>query len=122
MTKQTKRKRLLLTLGALAVVAVAVVCAVLWMGSALAAPAQCDVGLRPIDHIRHVQCPVLIVAGTDDMRTTIQESRDLYGATPEPKDLWEVAGAAHVDFHRHAGVEYEKRILAFLSRCMGRNG
>jgi fermentation-respiration switch protein FrsA (DUF1100 family) len=78
--------------------------------------------LRPIDRISRVRCPLLLVAGTDDRRTTIQESRALYAAAPEPKEMWEVKGAAHVDFYQYAGAEYERRIIAFLAHCLRDGG
>ena len=34
---------------------------------------------------------------------------------PEPKQLWLVPGAAHVDLDRFAGAEYERRVLDFLA-------
>ena len=72
--------------------------------------------LRPIDHISGIACPLLLIAGTEDTRTTIQESRALFEAAKDPKDMWEVDGADHVDLMRYAGEEYEKRIGLFLAR------
>jgi fermentation-respiration switch protein FrsA (DUF1100 family) len=36
----------------------------------------------------------------------------------EPKELWVVPGAAHVDFHRFAPAKYERRVLAFFARAL----
>ncbi|MHC4844991.1 MAG: alpha/beta hydrolase [Planctomycetota bacterium] len=70
--------------------------------------------LRPVDRIRDLRCPVLIVAGEVDRHTMLSQSMDLHRAAPEPKSLWIVPGAAHGDLHAHAPREYEQRVLAFL--------
>ena len=70
--------------------------------------------LRPIEAIATIQTPVFVIAGELDQRTTLGESEALFRAAPEPKFLWVVRGARHVDFHRYAGSEYEDRVLRFL--------
>ena len=72
--------------------------------------------LRPLDRIGTVSAPVLIVAGTNDRYTPINETRALYANAPSPKELWVVNGAGHVDLHAFAPLEYERRIGSFLSR------
>jgi uncharacterized protein len=57
--------------------------------------------LRPIERIGEA-APVLIVSGTDDRHTTIAETRKTFERAREPKALWGVKGAAHVDLLRHA--------------------
>jgi fermentation-respiration switch protein FrsA (DUF1100 family) len=74
--------------------------------------------LEPIVGVSRVRCPVLVIAGSADTRTTLEESRRLFDAAPQPKELWVVAGAGHVDFHRFARVEYERRVLAFFERYL----
>ncbi len=76
--------------------------------------------LRPIDTISTVRAPLLIVAGEQDRRTTLEDSRRLFRAAPEPKELWEVPGAGHIDFHEYAPAEYETRVLDFLEFYLGR--
>lgn len=76
--------------------------------------------LRPIDAITRLRVPVLIVAGTDDGRTTLADSRRLFAAAPEPKEFWPVPGAAHTNFQRFAPAAYEARLLAFLDRYLRR--
>jgi fermentation-respiration switch protein FrsA (DUF1100 family) len=39
----------------------------------------------------------------------------LFAAAAEPKQLWLVNGAAHVDMHAFAKGEYERRILDFMA-------
>jgi uncharacterized protein len=75
--------------------------------------------LRPIDRIGAFAGPVMVIGGVDDRHTPVEATRRLFAAAREPKELWEVSGAAHADFHRHAGAEYERRVLAFLTRTIG---
>lgn len=70
--------------------------------------------LRPIDRIAKIGSPVLIVAGTDDKHTTVQETQAIFGAALRPKEIWLVQGAAHVDLHLFAREEYERRILQYF--------
>lgn len=74
--------------------------------------------LRPVEHIRDLGAPVLIIAGMEDRHTTATETRRLFEAAREPKELWLIEGAAHVDLHRHAGSVYEKRVLDFFGRVL----
>jgi fermentation-respiration switch protein FrsA (DUF1100 family) len=70
--------------------------------------------LRPIDGIAQIGAPVLIVAGREDRHTPLAESQRLFDAARQPKEIWCVPGAAHVDLHNHARPEYERRVLAFF--------
>lgn len=84
----------------------------LQVGPRLGVPAE---ALRPIDHIGDVGCPVFVLGGTADDRTTPEETKRLFSAAREPKQLWLVPGAAHVDLARFAPAEYRRRVLAFLA-------
>lgn len=75
--------------------------------------------LRPIERIGAFQGPVLVIGGVEDRHTRIEATRRLHAAATGPKELWEISGAAHADFHRHATAEYERRVLAFLARSLG---
>jgi fermentation-respiration switch protein FrsA (DUF1100 family) len=44
--------------------------------------------LKPVEHIAVLGCPLLIVGGTLDQHTTIDDTRLLYSAAREPKELW----------------------------------
>jgi fermentation-respiration switch protein FrsA (DUF1100 family) len=72
--------------------------------------------LRPIDGIAHLHAPLLVVAGENDQHTTPAESTRLFAAALQPKELWVVPGAAHVDFHAFSGAEYERRMLHFFGK------
>ncbi|GAA0745141.1 alpha/beta hydrolase [Ideonella azotifigens] len=74
--------------------------------------------LRPVEAIRSLHSPVLIAAGTQDLHTTLAESRRIFDAAPEPKRFWPVEGAAHVDLYVHAPKAYEAQLLPFLAQYM----
>jgi alpha-beta hydrolase superfamily lysophospholipase len=71
--------------------------------------------LHPIQYVADVKAPVLIAAGSADLHTTLPETERLYAAAAQPKALWIVEGAAHVNLHAYAPEEYERRIGAFLA-------
>ncbi|MBD3673942.1 MAG: alpha/beta fold hydrolase [Planctomycetaceae bacterium] len=75
--------------------------------------------LCPIEHLSDIGCPVCISSGTDDFHTTETETREMFSAAPEPKELWLVDGAAHVDLLKSDPVGYRHQILGFLDRHLG---
>jgi len=70
--------------------------------------------LRPIGAIARVHVPIFIIAGSEDRHTTPEDSARLFTAAREPKQLWMIPGAAHVDFAARAGQEYAARVLSFF--------
>lgn len=72
--------------------------------------------LRPIDHLAALHAPLLIAGGRLDEQTPVAETQRLFAAAAEPKQLWLVDGAAHVDLHAFTPAAYEARVLAFLHR------
>lgn len=74
--------------------------------------------LRPIDRIGALGVPVLVIAGEADLHTTLEESRRLFSAAPEPKALWIVPRAAHGDLLAAGGAEYQRRVLMFFRRYL----
>jgi len=74
--------------------------------------------LRPIDSIRRVRCPILVVGGTRDRHTTVAETQALFEAAPQPKELWLVEGAGHVDLLRFSADAYGRRVGAFIARAL----
>ena len=70
--------------------------------------------LRPISKIGNIQAPKLIIAGSEDKHTLLNESHQMYETAHEPKELWIVNGAKHQDIHRFAKQDYELRILKFF--------
>jgi len=74
--------------------------------------------MAPIEGIRRIQAPLLLIAGERDRHTLLSQSQRLFEAAPQPKVLWVVPGAAHVNFHRSSPAEYEQRILAFCDETL----
>ncbi|KQW41135.1 MULTISPECIES: alpha/beta hydrolase [unclassified Roseateles] len=70
--------------------------------------------LRPIDAVAGVRAPLLIASGTLDLHTRWPETERLFAAAVEPKALWPVQGAAHVDLHGFDPAAYEARLLPWL--------
>jgi uncharacterized protein len=70
--------------------------------------------LRPIDRIAQVRAPVLVAGGMLDDRTSIVETRRMFARANEPKQLWVVARAGHVDLEGFAPAEYRSHVLAFM--------
>lgn len=80
-----------------------------------------DRALRPLDHVGKIAAPKLFVGGQFDRHTTQAELRQMFDAASEPKELWIVPRAAHVDLSRFAKAEYETRILNFFSQHLPTN-
>src|SRR5215831_15323111 len=55
--------------------------------------------LQPSDSIARLHVPLLLIAGAADRHATLAEMNQLYAQANEPKQLWVIAGAKHVDFH-----------------------
>jgi len=71
--------------------------------------------LCPLAKIGQISAPKLLIAGAADPYTTLEESRGLLAEAIEPKELWVIDGAGHVDLHAFAKEEYESRILRFFA-------
>jgi len=76
--------------------------------------------LRPIDKVGKVSVPKLFIVGAEDQHTTLEESRRMFDAASEPKELWVVNGARHVDLYPLARREYEQRVLGFFEEHLKR--
>lgn len=74
--------------------------------------------LNPITRIGELNTPLLLISGTDDRHTTIAETKRLFDAARQPKEMWIVPGGGHFNMHAYAGKEYEDRILNFLESYM----
>jgi len=72
--------------------------------------------LAPIAAIHRLEAPVMIIAGTEDRRTRLDESKALYLRAKSPKRLWLINGARHEDFHRYSPGDYERQVLDFFER------
>ena len=74
--------------------------------------------LSPITRIGNLNAPLLLISGTDDQHTKVAETRRLFDAARQPKEMWIVPGGGHFNMHAYAGKEYEDRILDFLERYL----
>jgi fermentation-respiration switch protein FrsA (DUF1100 family) len=72
--------------------------------------------LRPVDSIGEVHCPILVVSGTADRHTTEAQTRALFAAARDPKELWLVPGATHDDLYRFDPEGYAAHVIDFLDR------
>lgn len=59
---------------------------------------------------------LLLIAPSDDRTVSPEQSRRMFDAAGEPKELFIVEGAAHADAHTAAPEVYERRVLDFLAR------
>jgi uncharacterized protein len=69
-----------------------------------------------IDRIRDVRCPVLVIAADRDSIIPTDQSRRLFEAAPEPKQLLIVEGTDHNDYELLAGRRVLDAIAEFLDR------
>ena len=72
--------------------------------------------LRPIDRLPDIDCAAFVASGTRDQHTTESETETMFAAASEPKELWLVDGAAHVDLFSNDPIEYQQRVFGFLDR------
>lgn len=77
--------------------------------------------LRPIDNIGAINIPKLFIAGEKDEHTTLAESRALFAAASEPKEMWIVPNAKHVDFYPLVTGEYEQKVSTFFEKYLREN-
>lgn len=70
--------------------------------------------LRPVDHIGALSCPVLVMAGSEDRLTPKEETKRLFQAAGERKQLIFFEGAGHVDLYQFDPNRYTELLLDFL--------
>ena len=70
--------------------------------------------VAPIEVIKHVHVPILIVHGKNDSFIKSEYSRLLYDAANKPKRLLLIEGAEHNDAWEVGGKTYERSIASFF--------
>ena len=70
--------------------------------------------LQPIDRVSAAKSPILMLTGSRDRYTPLDEARALFQRAPAPKQFWIVDGAGHEDLHAFAPAAYEKLVKEFL--------
>ena len=63
--------------------------------------------------------PVLVMTGTIDRHAPPEDAAQLLERCRGPRELWLVPGAQHLDTFEVGGLDYQRRVLAFLDRWMG---
>jgi dipeptidyl aminopeptidase/acylaminoacyl peptidase len=96
-----------------------------WLAGCIFVPiAESRIGAKiddiaPINSISRLHCPVLIAGGENDLETPPDETRALCAAANEPKQLWIVPAAHHVDLFGFAKERYAERLMAFIANAEG---
>src|SRR2546426_5396391 len=75
--------------------------------------------LAPVDAIRRIPCPSLIVAGGRGPLRGPAEAGLMFSAAPSPSTLWILPEAGHVGLYRVGMDEYRKRVGEFLRTTLG---
>lgn len=70
--------------------------------------------LQPVEAIKKINAPVLIMAGANDRRTTVVETREIFENAPDPKKLQLFKNAKHVDLYRFEPEKYQQTVLEFI--------
>jgi dipeptidyl aminopeptidase/acylaminoacyl peptidase len=79
--------------------------------------------MRPIDVVGKIAPrPVLIIQGELDSLVPVSMAKDLYRAAGDPKELWIVPGAGHVDYARVAMPAYRSHLSEFFRRALLNQG
>jgi fermentation-respiration switch protein FrsA (DUF1100 family) len=77
-------------------------------------------GFNSLGKIGGVHAPLLIIHGDHDTIVPYAMGRALFEAANEPKSLWTVEGATHVDIVQAAGPLYRARLQAFYEGILSR--
>ncbi len=74
----------------------------------------------PVNFIAQISPrPLLFIHGTTDRVVPPRLTERLYARAEDPKELWLIPGANHLQCHRVAGKQYEKKIDVFFRRALG---
>jgi fermentation-respiration switch protein FrsA (DUF1100 family) len=75
--------------------------------------------MRPVDIVGQLSPrPLLLIHGELDALILAENSRRLFAAAHEPKELYILPNAGHGGFLQAAPEEYPRRILDFLKKCL----
>src|SRR5271168_2907544 len=72
--------------------------------------------VSPVKTVAARVFPVLLICGTRDHTIPCRHAERIYAAARGPKELWIVNGAEHASALGLAPVDYEQRVILFLSR------
>src|SRR5205807_6301621 len=88
-------------------------CSTQWWGERMAGFSVCAVAPAAVA-AQISPRPLLLIHGEMDTHTPPAQSKELYAAAHEPKQLWIVPGAEHVGCYDTARQEYERRVTQFF--------
>ncbi|PCS22500.1 alpha/beta hydrolase [Candidatus Enterovibrio escicola] len=74
--------------------------------------------LQPTHAVKNISAPALIMNGTDDRRTSIQEATLLFQNITSPKRFTSFKGASHNDLYQFDSIKYETTVLDFLVKMV----
>ena len=74
--------------------------------------------VSPLDEIKKINTPILFIHGERDSQIPVENSKLLYEAANQPKELWIIKEADHGESHYLQGKEYERRVLEFFDRYL----
>ncbi|MFQ9520761.1 MAG: alpha/beta hydrolase, partial [Turicibacter sp.] len=72
--------------------------------------------IQPVDAVKNISVPVLLIHGTDDKVTPPESSQYIYDAIPhENKKLWYIEGLGHCEADSLIEKEYFDGIYQFIN-------
>jgi pimeloyl-ACP methyl ester carboxylesterase len=74
--------------------------------------------LRPIDALREVECPVLVMTGAEDKHTTLAETRRMFDCIPTEKALEVFSEVGHKNLYGSDPEKYRERLLSFFEEYL----
>lgn len=74
--------------------------------------------LSPSEAAKGISVPVLMLNGSEDRHTTLDDAKLLFEPLAGPKDLAVIEGAAHVDLHAYDPELYSSLVGAFIERYL----
>jgi fermentation-respiration switch protein FrsA (DUF1100 family) len=73
----------------------------------------------PIDYVAKISPrPILFVHGTQDRVIPISMTEELFKKAKEPKIMWRIEGAGHLECRRMEGPAYEKTLADFFTNAL----
>ena len=70
-----------------------------------------------LGRIGQVKVPVLVIHGSHDEIIPVDMARRVFDAAHEPKELYLIPGAHHNDTYLAGGIEYVRRLRAFIDQA-----
>ena len=74
--------------------------------------------VNPARDVKYIKSPVFIIHGLADKNIPPENGKEIFAAANEPKELFLVPFAGHVESHVTAPKEYERRVLAFFGKYL----